>query len=225
MAAGAHFFSDIVWSALLAFGVLHVLWYHVLPAPAAESAAESSAWTLVASGRPSAVPAAGSWRWRRLSTLAAALAGVVVLVALFATPHGTVLTERVPLHAGSPRILEITADTANVTLILVDDPQDQLAVDGELHGFGLPGSRLAARVEVLSQPQPALRYRIESRGWLTDVDGLATVRVPAAAFDRVIVSVHQGDIRVSDLTRSRVVASGRLRVELRAARGHIQPTA
>jgi hypothetical protein len=49
--------------------------------------------------------------------------------------------------------------------------------------------------------------------------------VPAAAFDRVIVSVHQGNIRVSDLTRSRVVASGRLRVELRAARGHIQPTA
>ena len=68
-----------------------------------------------------------------------------------------------------------------------------------------------------------MRYRIESRGWLTDVDGLATVRVPAAAFDRVIVSVQQGNIRVSDLTRSGVVASGRLRVELRAARGHIPP--
>jgi len=49
------------------------------------------------------------------------------------------------------------------------------------------------------------------------------VRVPAAAFDRVIVSVQQGNIRVSDLTRSGVVASGRLRVELRAARGHIPP--
>jgi lipid A 4'-phosphatase len=224
MAAGAHFFSDIVWSALLAFGVLHVLWYYVLPAPAAESAAGSTAWT-PASGTPAAVPAAGSWPWRRLSALAAALAGVAVLLALFATPHGTVLTERVPLHAGSPRILEVVADSANVTLVLLDGPLDELAVDGELHGFGLPGSRLAARVEVLSQPQPALRYRIESRGWLTDVDGLATVRVPAAAFDRVIVSVHQGNIRVSDLTRSRVVASGRLRVELRAARGHIQPTA
>jgi len=208
MAAGAHFFSDIVWSALLAFGVLHVLWYYVLPAPAADAT----------------VPAGGG-RWRRVSTLAAALAGVAVLLALFATPHGTVLTERVPLHAGSPRILEVVADSANVTLVLLDGPLDELAVDGELHGFGLPGSSLAAGVEILSQPQPALRYRIESRGWLTDVDGLATVRAPAAAFDRVIVSVHQGNIRVSDLTRSRVVASGRLRVELRAARGHIQPTA
>ena len=208
MAAGAHFFSDIVWSALLAFGVLHVLWYHVLAAPAADATG----------------PAAGG-RWRRVRTLAAALAGVAVLLALFATPHGTVLTERVPLHAGSPRTLEVVADSANVTLVVLDGAPAELAVDGELHGFGLPGSRLAAGVEVLSQPQPALRYRIESRGWLTDVDGLATVRVPAAAFDRVIVSVQQGNIRVADLTRSRVVASGRLRVELRTARGHIHPSA
>ena len=207
MAAGAHFLSDIAWSALLAFGVLHVLWYHVLPAPAADAT----------------VPAAGG-RWRRVSTPSAVLAGVAVLLALFATPHGTVLTERVPLRAGSPRTLEVVADSANITLVVLDGPLDELAVDGELHGFGLPGSRLAARVEVLSQPQPALRYRIESRGWLTDVDGLATVRVPAAAFDRVIVSVQRGNIRVSDLTRSGVVASGRLRVELRAARGHTQPT-
>ena len=222
MAAGAHFFSDVVWSALLAFGVLHVLWYRVLPAP--ESAAAPTPGTLVASGGPAGAPATGGWRWRRVSTLAAALAGAAVLLALFATPHGTVLTERVLLSAGSPRILEIAADTANVTLVLLDGPDDELAVDGELHGFGLPGSRLAAHVEVISQPRPALRYRIESRGWLTDLDGLATVRVPAAAFDRVIVSVHQGNIRVRDLTRSHAVAEGSIHLELRTVRGHIQPS-
>jgi membrane-associated PAP2 superfamily phosphatase len=208
MAAGAHFFSDAVWSALLAFAVLHVLWYHVLPVPATDGTGI----------------AAGSGRWRRVSTLAAALAGAGVLLALFATPHGTVLTERVPLHSGSPRILEVVADTANVTLVLLDGPEDELAVDGELHGFGLPGSRLAARVEGISQPHPALRYRIESRGWLTDVDGQATVRVPAAAFDHVIISLHRGNIRVSDLTRSHLVAAGRIHLELRTARGHIQPS-
>jgi len=208
MAAGAHFFSDIVWSALLAFAVLHVLWYHVLPVPATDGAGI----------------AAGGWRWGRVSTLAAALAGAGVLLALFATPHGTALTERVPLHSGSPRILEVVADAANVSLLLLDGPQDELAVDGELHGFGLPGSRLATRVEVISQPLPALRYRIESRGWLTDVDGQAIVRVPAAAFDRVIISLHRGNIRVSDLTRSHLVAAGRIHLELRTARGHIQPS-
>jgi len=206
MAAGAHFFSDIVWSALLAFGVLHILWYYLLPAPAADEAV---------------VDRAG--RWRRVSAAVAALAGAAVLLALFATPHGTALTERVPLHSGSPRLLEVAADTANVTVVLLDGADSELTVDGELHGFGVPGSRLAARVEVLSEPHPALRYRIESRGWLTDVDGMATLRVPAAAFDRVIVSLGRGNIRVSDLTRSRVVAAGRVRLELRTARGRVEP--
>jgi membrane-associated PAP2 superfamily phosphatase len=206
MAAGAHFLSDIVWSALLAFGVLHVLWYHVLPALAAGDAV-----------------AAGAGRWRRVSTKVAAVAGAIVLLALFVTPHGTALTERVPLHSGSPRSLEVVADTANITVVLLDGSDTELAVDGELHGFGVPGSRLAARVENLSQPQPALRYRIESRGWLTDVDGMATLRVPAAAFDRVSVSVGRGNIRITDLTRSRVVATGRIQLELHTARGQIRP--
>ena len=208
LAAGAHFLSDIVWSALLAFGVLHVLWYYALPAPDTDEAA-----------------LAGRGRWRRVSTLAAALAGAGVLLALFATPHGTVLTARVPLGSGSPRVLEVIADAANVTLVLLDGSDGELTVDGELHGFGLPGSHLAGHVEVFRQPPAALRYRIESRGWLTDVDGSATLRVPAGAFDRVIVNVDRGNIRVSDLTRSRVLASGRVRLELRTGRGHIQPAA
>ena len=206
MAAGAHFLSDVVWSALLAFGVLHLLWYHVLPAPLAGDGVAS-----------------GVGRWRRVGTPLAAVAGGIVLLALFATPHGTALSERVPLHSGSPRSLEVVADTANVTVVLLDGSDSELAVDGELHGFGFPGSHLAARLEVVSKPRRALLYRIESRGWLTDVDGLATVRVPAAAFDRVIVSVHQGNIQVNDLTRSQVVAEGSIHLELRTARGHIQP--
>ncbi len=216
LAAGAHFFSDILWSALLAFGVLHVLWYYVLPGPiAAEAAAAAAAGDIAAAS-------AGARRWHRVSTSAAVLAGAAVLLALFAAPHGTDLTARVPVTGGSPRVLEIAADKANVTLVLLDPPEDQVEVHGELHGFGLPGSRLAANFEWVPQP-PALRYRIESRGWLTDVDGMASLRIPAAAFDRIIVFLRQGNIRVSDLTRSRAVASGRIHLELRTARGHIQP--
>jgi membrane-associated PAP2 superfamily phosphatase len=215
MAAGAHFFSDIVWSALLAFGVLHVLCYYVLPALGVADAAATSA-----AGQPAAPAASGRWRWT--STVAAALAGASVLLALFVTPHGTGLTARVPLTGDSPRVLEVTADTANVTLLLVDAPDDVLEIEGELHGFGLPGSRLAAHVESVLQPHAALRYRIESRGWLTDVDGSATLRVPARDFDAVTVDLRRGNIRVSDLTRSHVAALGRVYLQLHTARGHVQ---
>jgi lipid A 4'-phosphatase len=222
MAAGAHFLSDILWSAWLAFGVLHILWYHLLPVvPEPEGGLRADVPAYSASR---VAAAGGSRHWRRVSPMVAALAGAAVLFALFAAPHGTELRARAPLTAGSPRVLEVTADTANVTLLLIDAPDDEVVVEGELHGFGLPGSRLAANFEWTSRPQPALRYRIESRGWLTDVDGMATVRVPAAAFDRVVVDLQQGNIRVSDLTRSHVVATGQIHLELRTPRGHIQPT-
>lgn len=211
MAAGAHFLSDIVWSALLAFGVTHLLYYHVLRVPAEAAPAGAKGAT-----------SRGQSRWRRATTMAALVGGVAVLLALFATPHGTQLTASVPLTSASPRILEIEADTADIAIVLVDAPASRLEIDGELHGFGLPTSRLAARLEVVSQPQPALRYRIETRGWLTDVDGVATLRVPATAFQRVIVDVQRGNIRVSDTTRTGVAREKRVQLELHTGRGHVQ---
>ena len=207
MAAGAHFFSDVVWSALLAFAVLHVLHYYVLPAE----------------GPAVARPARrGQLLWRRASGVAALLAGVVVLLALFATPHGTPLTATLALSEDTPRLLVVDADTANIAIVLVDAPASLLRIDGELHGFGVPTSRLDAHLEVVSAPVPAVRYRIETRGWLTDVDGLATLYVPAGAFDRVSVAVRRGDIRVSDMTRAGVVREGRLQLDVHTRQGHVQ---
>ena len=201
MAAGAHFLSDIVWSALLAFIMAHLLHHHLLR-----------------------LPAATPWVRGRTGAIAAGLGATGVLTALFATPHGTALTARVPLASlpGPPRSLEVEADTANVLIVLSDAPASQLAIDGELHGFGLPGSRLGAHLEIVPGPVPVVRYRIEARGWLTDVDGRATLRVPAAAFERVSVRLREGNIRVSDTTRSGVVGAGRVRLELHTGRGHVQ---
>jgi lipid A 4'-phosphatase len=209
MTAGAHFFSDIVWSALLAFAVLHVLHRHVLPADGARADAPAAA-----SCRESA--------WWRASTIAALLGGVTVLLALFAMPHGTALTTSMPLSSESPRILEVEADKANIAVVLVDAPATLLTIEGELHGFGAPTSRLDARLEILTQPVRALHYRIETRGWLTDVDGLATLFVPATAFDRVIVSVGRGNIRLSDTTRVQVLRAKRLQVQLHTDHGSVQ---
>jgi membrane-associated PAP2 superfamily phosphatase len=215
MAAGAHFLSDIVWSALLAFAVSHLLYHHLLRI-------ESDAPGVLTAASP-----VRGVRGQHALTLIAALGGVAVLVALFATPHGTLLTARVPLASltPAPHILEVVADRADVSLVLTDTPASELGLDGELHGFGLPWSRLGARLELVSQPTPRLRYRIEARGFFTDVDGVATLHVPAAAFARVIVYVHRGDIRVTDTTRAGVLRGGSVRLELRADRGHVQGAA
>ena len=210
MAAGAHFLSDVIWSALLACAVTHVLYYHVLRFPAADQ-------------RAGEAPAAGGGI-RSWPTVAALASGAAVLMALFTTPHGTLLNRSVALGslAGGVRILEVEADRANVTVVLVDGPATQLDIAGELHGFGLPGSRLDAQAQVLSQPLPTLRYRIEERGWLTDVDGFASLRVPASAFAQLRVLVHDGNIVLIDTTRAQVAAGKTMRLDLRAPRGRVE---
>lgn len=209
MAAGAHFLSDVIWSALLAYGVTHILYYHVLrlEAPALRRAAPSG------EGPP---------RWPRALGVAAPLAGVMVLLALYALPHGSDLAQTVALSAGTPRNFEIDADRGSITVVLVDAPASRLAIEGELHGFGLPTAHLGARLETVAGAAPVLRYSIEARGWLTDVDGFATLTVPASAFERIGVRLGQGDIRIVDATQAHVVRNGTVQLELQTGRGTVR---
>ena len=210
MAAGGHFLSDVIWSALLALGVAHVLYHYGLPIPRRE---------------PGAATLRGpASHGQRVLAAVAALGGAVVLLALFAVPHGTELAANIPLSslALAPRAFEVTARTANVEIVVVDAPAAEVSIAGELHGFGLPTSRLDTRVELGLEPVPTLRYRIEQHGWFTDLDGAATIRVPAGRLERIAVRLERGNIRVTDATREGVVRTGRLRLDLRTAAGHVQ---
>ena len=213
MAAGAHFLSDIFWSALLAAGVSHILYYHVLRLPRDE---EPDAAPLAAR-RPES-------RWLRASTVAAVLGAVGVLVAIFATPHGTPFDTVVSLPSlpRAPRVLEVEARKGTIEIAMVDPPPSQVTIRGELHGFGLPLGRLGAHVEFIPDSVPRLLLRIEQRGLFTDLDGFASLRVPAARLEQVVVRLRQGDIRVTDATRVGVVTKGTLRLDLHTGAGHIQ---
>ncbi len=213
MAAGAHFLSDILWSALLAFGVSHILYCHVLRLPREEAR----------DAAPSAARRAES-RWLRASTVAAVLGAVGVLVALFATPHGAPIDTLVSLPSlpQAPRVLEVEARKGTIEITLVDTPASEVTIQGELHGFGLPLSRLGAHIEFIPDPVPRLLFRIEQRGLFTDLDGFASLRVPAAGLERVVVRLRQGDIRVTDATRAGVATNGTLRLDLHTGAGHIQ---
>lgn len=210
MAAGGHFLSDVIWSALLALGVAHVLYHYVLRIPRHES--------LAAGAEVPRGPLPGAQRW---IVAGAALGGLGVLVALFAAPHGTELAASLPLTV-PPRVFEVTARKANVEIVIVDAPLDHVSIAGELHGFGLPGSRLEARSSLTYQPLPTLRYRIEQHGWFTDLDGIVRARVPAGELQRIAVHLERGNIRVTDATREGVVRSGRIKLDLKTAAGRVQ---
>jgi membrane-associated PAP2 superfamily phosphatase len=210
MAAGAHFLSDVLWSALLALGLAHLLYYYILRIPAHDT--------------PELPAAADGSTIQRATAIAVAVGGVIVLLALFVNPHGTPLAMDIELSSlpSIPKVFEVTADTANVLIVVVDSPTSDIVVAGELHGFGLPTSRLDTHLQFDARPQPTLQYRITQHGWFTDLNGAASFRVPAGQLQRLVVRVDRGNIKVTDTTAAGVIRNGRLQLDLRTRRGVVQ---
>jgi lipid A 4'-phosphatase len=211
MAAGGHFLSDVVWSALLTFAAAHVLYYHGVRIPEHEDEASGPA-------RPS-----GPVRW---GTLLAAAGAVAVLGALLVAPHGGALSQSFELASlpSAAHTFKVTARAADIDLIVFDAPAGaapRVTVTGELHGFGLPSSVLSSAFRSDSS-SATLDYRIEQRGWFTDLSGEAVIRLPLLEFRRVIVEVDRGNIEVTDLTRAQAVRAGRVRLELETKNGYVQ---
>jgi lipid A 4'-phosphatase len=197
MAAGGHFLSDIVWSALIALGVAHILDRYVLDLAPSE--------------------------WLRRPALAAlaTVSGLGVLTAVFFTPHGTLLAEHIDLASlpQTPKAFEFTARQANVEIVLVQSGEPRVAIRGELHGFGLPRSVLQARTEF--DAPATLRYRIEQRGWFTDLDSAISIRLPLGALQRIMVHVESGNVRMTDATHTHAVKSGAVQLDLRTTAGAV----
>jgi membrane-associated PAP2 superfamily phosphatase len=200
LAAGGHFASDIVWSAFLAFGVAHFLYHYGLNIPL-----RFGRWT------PFVLPAG------------AALGGVGVLLALFVAPHGAHFGRDTALASlpQPPRVFAVVARRANVEIVLVD-PAPAVIAHGELHGFGLPGSRLETRSEFSAQPVPTLRYVIEQRGWFTDLDASISVHLPADGLERVVVRLQRGHVKIADATRAKLLKNGRIALDVRTESGTLR---
>jgi lipid A 4'-phosphatase len=216
MAAGGHFLSDVIWSAILAYGICHVLYFHVLGLDRYDRADVTASAVLPSYGR-----------WDHVTAIVVSLGGLGVLAALFAIPHGSQIDATIPMSSlpGAPRVVIFEARSMNVDIVLIDPPGAAVTIVGELHGFGLPNSRLRAGYRIDPARGPALVYRVEQDGWFTDLDGAATMLLPADRVDRVVVRLNRGNIRVSDRTARRLVERGLVQLDLQTGRGHAEAPA
>ncbi|HYL90493.1 MAG TPA: phosphatase PAP2 family protein [Burkholderiales bacterium] len=207
MAAGGHFPSDIAWSAFISFGIAHWLYWYVLRIPAYENSAEA--------------PRIARRTHQHVLSAAAGLSAVGVLVALFVTAHGALLEEVIALEE-PPQALEFSAASSDVRIVVVDSSTASVRVSGETHGFGLPRSRLQPMHEFTRSPVPTLRYSIEQQGWFTDLDCRLSFEVPATDLRRIVVRIAKGNVSISDRTSSRVIGSGRVRIDAHTGAGQIR---
>jgi lipid A 4'-phosphatase len=211
---GGHYLSDAAWSALIALGIAHVLYYYVLRVPAREDS-RSVLYPLLRQ----------SPRLKAAVIISSVLIGMGVIGGgLLANPHYSDLAAHVRLadFPPGPKVLKVTADTLDVELSLAAGPPDEIECSGGVHGFGLPNSDFSVTWKIEEGPVPTLHYRVVPEGLFTDIDGIARLRVPVRDLDRIIVRVKHGDITVVDEAGSAWGEGGRPSLDLQTSDGRVR---
>ena len=174
MAAGAHFASDVLWSAVFPCLAAWVLYYFVLKIPFYED-------------YPSSVPGTSVWRSKWLLWLAPPLAAGAIAAVLLSTPSFTEIAYNELIPRGSAPIVEMVVanpgqpfpDFCYVEQRTAGTSSDRIVISGEIQGFGWPWSRLRHNA-VWSQTNgmPLLRFTCIPKGKFSELDGRLTIEAP-----------------------------------------------
>jgi hypothetical protein len=188
MSAGDHFLSDVIWSAVLAYGVAFLLYYFILRIPQREAAA---------AGQPA--PAARPLRFPALTAGAYSLTAALLLFAvLLATPVQETRNLEVQALDGAsgPRTLRLVADAGNLTLFSIGHSGgagSAASIRLKGRGFGLPSSRVRGR---LARTDASLTYSVTHSGLFTEKDTTLIVGIDPTVWERIEVQTALGDIRI-----------------------------
>ncbi len=205
MLAGAHFPSDVLWSAWLVLLVNWALYYFVFNLPGREDALASVA-------APQAGRAA-SWRvW---------LGGLLGVGALGGVMLGMPVYDELSYRWPPAGVVAIVFENADLTVHL-DEGDNQVRLVGTGRGFGVPGSGvrcLVARHADAGGKGERLDLRFKRVGLVTDLDVGASVWIPVDGLRKLTILGRQGQVRI--VARHR--PSEGLRIELASGQVVLPP--
>lgn len=189
MAAGDHFLSDVIWAAVIAYGIAWVLYYFVLRIPQREAAAA------VMTQPPPSQP---THRVLKAGAFIATVA-LTILAVLFTSPVKNIQTLWIRPSEGDtpPRILRLLADDADVILYWVGGEHRTAQIRLEARGFAPPWSKVEGE---LTQDPDRFVYRITHRGPFLERDTTLSVGLVAVEWDLIEAWVDSGNIQI-DRTR------------------------
>nr|WP_206171472.1 phosphatase PAP2 family protein [Thiorhodococcus mannitoliphagus] len=185
MTAGDHFLSDVIWSAVIVYGLALTLYYLVLRIPQREDAL---AHLPPPEPRPLKHPVA-------LASGYGIAAAALLFGMLLATPvHQSLSLDVIQAkYDPAPHTLRLVADTAQVTIAWHQYPERSALILLKGRGFGLPGTRVEHRLEAADG---VLTFAVAHAGIFTEKDTSLVVGVTPEDWDRVEVHTGSGDIRV-----------------------------
>ena len=188
MAAGAHFLSDVLWSAFFTAGASFLLYYFVFRIPQHEDAGNDTA-----KGLPHPY-------WVAAASIVLA-AGAISSV-LAATPSYTDLRYTFSLPPHRPATLSLNIGRCDTILFFNESTDGRLSVGGEIQGFGWPWSRIYQRASMTTNDAGSrIEISAGNKGYFTEFSGQVRVSVPAGVVTSVIARTDRGDITLKGAAR------------------------
>lgn len=166
MMAGAHFASDVLWSAVFPCAMAWLLYYVVLRIPQHEDAPENEGGS-------------SFWRSRLILWGAPPVAGAAIAAVMLATPAFTEI--RYDLTPPQPGAVTVNARAEKCRIVRLTGPDGTkvITIRGEAQGFGWPWSRLRHQAVWRSGNQSVLDFTFGTKGHFSELDGEITITTPA----------------------------------------------
>ncbi len=183
MAAGGHFFSDVLWSGVIIYATAFGLYYYVLKIPRHETMAAPRDAERARRRRP------------LLGWLYVVGGAALLLFSLFGIPLSKDLHDERPVSG--IHSIRLIADQADVVLDLVAG--DRLRFDGSVRSFGFPNNRV--KFEILQSEPGVLTYRLRHQGLYSEIDTRLHLSVPRGRVDSVDVELEKGNILAPESSR------------------------
>ena len=192
MAAGGHFFSDVLWAGLLTMLAAGISYYYIMRMPA-----RWIAWAAGAAGTGGKAAAATRTKAQkaREGLIFGILGGLLIFCLLLASPVHEDFDYQRQDAGDKPAIviLEVSAATTRLTLTSGDAPA--IDVNARIRGFGLPSNKVKLRGSLEKvKGTPEITIQLLRKGLYTDYEGTLEVRINTDKIRRLEIEQADGEI-------------------------------
>lgn len=177
IAAGGHFFSDVIFAGLIVYWVCHWLYYFGLKIPYKELSELDSGLQVNAENRKTLI-----WIYSGL--------GLVTLATLLlASPFN----KEVKLEGDTKAALDlrISIDQASVDFILDSSLPHSFELIGDAKGFGFPSNKLIQKCESLDT---SLVCEVKKKGLFSDFESVLRLRVNPSLLRSFELNLKKGQV-------------------------------
>lgn len=183
IAAGGHFFSDVVFAGLIVYWSCYWLYYKGLKIPQREEQKELGKdsgqlkiFTLLENKSPASL------------AIYSVLGVLILMILLMASPFNKPVSLEVKDSSIQKIVLKI--DQATVKIVLAEEQVELLKLSGEAKGFGFPGNKVKSECESL---QNEVQCRVFKKGFFSDYESSLIVSINPLKIKELRIDLKKGE--------------------------------